>query len=140
MSIDKAKFDENDHQLNFDFDEWVALNKIDPQAFEERRLQWCKQMISNAPEQYQKRLSGLLFQINMEKRRSSNAMDSCIRISGLMWDKFTELRGGLQSLANQGTNQNSPFSSQKINQKTTSLKKSAKIIDFSYAVSAHENF
>lgn len=140
MSIDKAKFDDNNHQLNFDFDEWVTLNKIDPQAFEERRLQWCKQMINNSPKQYQKRLSGLLFQINMEKRRSSNAMDSCIRISGLMWDKFTELRGELQSLANQGRNQNALFNSQKFSRRTTSLKKNAKIIDFSSAVSAQENF
>ncbi len=84
--------------MNFDFDEWVALAKRDPKAFEQRRLEWCQRFIASAPHDYQRRLSGILFQINMEKRRSANAVDSCIRLSQLMWDKFEELRQELQTL------------------------------------------
>lgn len=134
MSIDKAKFDHNDQCLNFDFDEWVTLSKIDPQAFEQRRLQWCNQLIQSAPAPCKRRLSGLLFQINMEKRRSSNPMDSCLRLSGLMWEKFNELRSELQHLSNSSKpeTQNFHTSSQQ------ALQESAEIIEFSDSDSARK--
>ncbi len=96
MSSNKAKYQENDRTLHFDFDEWLELHRRDPEAFEARRLEWSQNLIDNAPQAYQRRLSGLLFQINMHKQRSANAMDSCIRLSGLMWDKLHELREELQ--------------------------------------------
>jgi len=98
VDINNVSTTENDRSMNFDFDEWVALAKCDPQAFEQRRLEWCQRFIAGAPHDYQRRLSGILFQINMEKRRSANAVDSCIRLSQLMWDKFEELRQELQAL------------------------------------------
>ena len=98
MSSNKLKYELNDQTLNFDFDEWVALNKEDPEAFERRRIEWSRQLINNASPSCQRRLSGLLFQINMEKRRSANAMDSCIKLSRLMWEKFHQLRDELQVL------------------------------------------
>jgi len=93
-----SKYETNDNDLNFDFDEWVTLYEHDPEAFESRRLKWNETIVNQAPPAYQRRLSGLVFQINMEKRRSKNAMDSCIRISGLMWNKFHELKTELQEL------------------------------------------
>ena len=98
MNSNKLKYELNDQTLHFDFDEWVALNKEDPEAFEKRRVVWCQQLINSAPPSSQRRLNGLFFQINMEKQRSSNAMDSCIRLSKLMWEKFHELRDELQGL------------------------------------------
>lgn len=98
MNINKSTFEKNDRDLNFDFDEWAALYKADPEAFESRRKMWNDQLIKKAPAPYQRRLSGLLFQIDMEKKRSKNAMDSCIRISALMWDKFHELKNELQAI------------------------------------------
>ncbi len=100
MSSEKLKFELNDQTLHFDFDEWAALHKEDPDAFEARRVEWSQQLIENAPPAYQRRLSGLLFQINMEKQRSANAVDSCIKISRLMWDRFHHLRQELQELVN----------------------------------------
>lgn len=110
MNSNKLKYELNDQTLNFDFDEWVALNKEDPEAFEKRRMEWCRQLINTAPSSCQRRLNGLFFQINMEKQRSSNAMDSCLRLSKLMWEKFHDLRDelqGLMSLPSEPT-QNSP--------------------------------
>lgn len=133
MSIDKAKFDHNDQCLNFDFDEWVTLSKVDPEAFEQRRLQWCNQLIQGAPEPCKRRLHGLLFQINMEKRRSSNAMDSCIRLSNLMWDKFTELSGELQHLSNNSM----PETRYSVTSSHQVLQKSADIIEFSNTEPTH---
>lgn len=98
MTNKNATFKLNDQTLNFDFDEWVALHKQDPEAFEQRRIEWCNQLIQSAPPSCHRRLSGLLFQINMQKRQSANAMDSCLRISRLMWEKFYALRDELQML------------------------------------------
>lgn len=134
MSTEKAKFDRNDEWLRFDFDEWVNLNRTDPQAFERRRLEWCNRLIDGAQASNKKRLSGLLFQVNMKRRRSSNAMDSCFRISGLMWDKFNELRSQLQQLANNPmpvTQNTTPTSGQLLQQ-------SADIIDFSLSATGNQ--
>lgn len=98
MIINRSKIASNDRSMNFDFDEWQELYQTSPEEFEARRLQWCEQIIKDAPQDYQRRLSGLLFQINMEKRRSKNPMDSCLRVSGLMWNKLLELRSELQGL------------------------------------------
>ena len=98
MSGNRSASDAVDAKISFDFDEWVALNKEDPEAFERRRIEWSRQLINNASPSCQRRLSGLLFQINMEKRRSANAMDSCIKLSKLMWEKFHQLRDELQVL------------------------------------------
>lgn len=98
MNPKQSKLQHNNQTLNFDFDEWAALYRNDPQAFEQRRQQWCKHLISSAPTGYQRRLNGLLFQIDMEKQRSSNAMDSCLKLSRLMWDSFHHMREELQSL------------------------------------------
>jgi hypothetical protein len=130
VNRDKAKFDDNNRLLQFDFEEWEALNITDPQAFEERRLEWCKQLIESAPERCHRRLSGLLFQINMEKRRSPNAMSSCLRLSGMMWEKFTRFKSEVQLFSNQRRHENHAFKSQKIRGKTETPQNSAKIIDF----------
>ena len=134
MSIDKAKLDRNDQCLHFDFDEWVNLNKTDPQAFERRRLEWCNRFIDGAQASNKKRLSGLLFQVNMERRRSTNAIGSCLRMTGLMWDKFNELRSELQHLASNPmpATQNTTSTSVQL------LQQSADIIDFSLAATGHQ--
>lgn len=134
MSTEKAKFDRNDECLQFDFDEWVNLNRTDPQAFERRRLEWCNRFIDGTQAANKKRLSGLLFQINMKRRQSSNAMDACLRISGLMWEKFNELRSELQPLAG------NPLP---VTQNTTSTsgqlwQQSADIIDFSLLATGNQ--
>ncbi len=104
MKKNRSDLAANDAELNFDFDEWVELYRQSPEQFEQRRLQWCHQVIDSAPQAYQRRLSGILFQINMEKRRSRNPIQHCMRISQMMWDKFDELNSGLQTLCKDPVN------------------------------------
>ncbi len=100
MKKNRSDYAVNDAELNFDFDEWVELYRQSPEQFEQRRLNWSRRVIEDAPKSYQRRLSGILFQINMEKRRSSNPIQHCMRISQMMWDKFDEMNSGLQALCN----------------------------------------
>ncbi len=85
--------------FSFDFDEWHRLSQESPEKFERKRRQLCQQFIENSPRKYQRRLQGLMFQIDMNRRKSANPMDSCIRLSGLMWDSFHELVEGLKQLS-----------------------------------------
>ena len=70
VNIGKTKNESSNVDLTFDFEEWVQLFKTGPESFEQRRLQCSDRIVQSAPEDYQHRLAGLLFQINMEKRRS----------------------------------------------------------------------
>lgn len=78
-----------------EFDELMRLAKEDPEALERLRQEAIEDLISNAPEQHQRRLRGLQFQVDMERQRAKNPMDSCIKISRLMHDSFSKLRDTL---------------------------------------------
>ncbi|HBF07931.1 MAG TPA: DUF3135 domain-containing protein [Gammaproteobacteria bacterium] len=73
----------------------MRLAKEDPEALERLRQEAIEDLISNAPEQHQRRLRGLQFQVDMERQRAKNPMDSCIKISRLMHDSFSKLRDTL---------------------------------------------
>ena len=87
---------------DIDFDEWMALYEADPEAFEQRREQLIRTTIESAPDQHQRRLNGLQFQIDMERRRADSPLQSCMRISSMMWERFDEMRGHLNELSNNG--------------------------------------
>ncbi len=78
-----------------EFDELMRLAKEDPEALERLRQEAIEDLISNAPEQHQRRLRGLQFQVDMERQKAKNPMDSCIKISRLMHDSFSKLRDTL---------------------------------------------
>ena len=84
-----------------DFDEWMALYQNDPEAFEHRREALIQQTISNAPQEHQRRLNGLQFQVDMERRRSDSPLQSCMQISSMMWERFDDLRGKLNHFKHQ---------------------------------------
>jgi hypothetical protein len=86
---------------DFDFDTWMQLYKTDPEAFECRREALIKDAISSAPVEQQRRLNGLQFQIDMERRRSNSALQGCMRISSMMWKKCDQMRGKLNELSQQ---------------------------------------
>jgi len=90
---------DNALSFEFDFDEWRLLHDRDPEAFECRRRQWVDQIIDSAPVEQRRRLRGLMFQVDMERRRAANPVDSCMRISALMWDRFGELKSHLNAMA-----------------------------------------
>lgn len=84
----------------FDFDSWARLAKQDPDAFETRRREVIARAIDNAPDDSRRRLQGLQFQVDMERRRARTPMAACLRISSMMWHSLVGARG-LQSSLNQ---------------------------------------
>jgi len=70
----------------FDFDEWAQLARRDPQAFEARRRAAIEVFIHNAPARRLRRLRGLQFRIDLERRRAGTPMAACIRLNSMMWD------------------------------------------------------
>ncbi len=70
----------------------------DPQGLERIREQLCSQLIENAPQKYRKRLYGLQFQIDMERRRSKNPMHSCIKLSQMMLDSYQNMQDAIANI------------------------------------------
>ncbi len=83
---------------DFDFDDWAALARSDPDAFESRRREAIQSIIDGAPVEQQARLRGLQFRIDLERSRSTTALSACIRLNRLMWDQFALLRESLDEL------------------------------------------
>lgn len=75
------------HSFEFDFDYWMKLNKDDPDVFEDKRKKLLDQFIENSFH-HKRRIQGLQFKIDMERRKARSAMGSCIRLSDLMKDYF----------------------------------------------------
>lgn len=88
----------------FDFDEWAALAKTDPEAFAQRRAAAVEDLIASAPLERQHRLRCLQWCIDMERQRCSNPMHACIHFFNKMWDSVYGERGLLNALMMQNTN------------------------------------
>lgn len=71
---------------DFDFDYWADLARRDPQRFEAERLRVLDAAISRASPGFRRRLQGLQFQLDMERRRAKTPLAACIRFSELMLD------------------------------------------------------
>ena len=87
-----------------DFDELAMLAKQDPQKFEALREKLCNELIDSAPEPQRRRLRGLQFQVDMERRKAATPMAACIRISEMMHTSFDELRYALNEATGMQTN------------------------------------
>ena len=74
------------------FDELKKLAEKDPKEFEALRKELCEKTIESSASSMQKRLRGLQFQIDMERRRAKTPMASCIKISKMMHDSLHELQ------------------------------------------------
>ncbi|HET8706584.1 MAG TPA: DUF3135 domain-containing protein, partial [Pseudomonadales bacterium] len=77
------------------FDELMNLAKNDPEGLEALRTRLVEDLITSAPTEYQRRLRGLQFQIDMERRRAHSPMAACIRISNMMHESLDRLREAL---------------------------------------------
>lgn len=84
----------NSDKDGFDFDEWVALARDDPGAFEARRDALIREAIDQAPLHFQKKLYGLQFQVDMIRQRSSHPLGACVRINRLMMDHLYQQEFG----------------------------------------------
>lgn len=96
---DKSYIGSNFHLDEFDFNEWKALYENDPDAFEKKRQKWVKSLIQSAPSQYQRRLKGLMFQVDAERARAKTPVQACINISQMMWSSTADLKCFLEDLA-----------------------------------------
>ena len=84
----------------FDFDYWRQLAEEDPESFENLRNRMIDEVIDSSPEPMRKRLRGLQWRIDMEIRRSRNALDSCIRLNRMMLDSVYAKDGLVDSVRN----------------------------------------
>lgn len=82
-----------------EFDQLREMAQKDPEGLERLRVQLCDQLIQSAPEAYRRKLRGLQFRVDMERRRAKNPMAACIAISGMMHDSFDRLRQVLNEAA-----------------------------------------
>ena len=81
------------------FDKLKDMAQHNPTGLERLRIELVEQLIHEAPEEYRRRLRGLQFRIDMERRKAKSAMAACITISGMMHDSFDKLRMALNEAA-----------------------------------------
>lgn len=84
--------------MEFNFDEWSALYRSDPEEFERRRTEEIRKVIAAAPATSRRRIEGLQFRIDMERRRAKTPLAACIALNRMMWDSFMELQQALRDL------------------------------------------
>jgi hypothetical protein len=96
MKVDQSCF-------SFDFDQWKTLAETDPEAFERRRKAVIDSFIGGVKPSKRQRLRGLQWRVDMERDRSSNPMQSFLRIYTLMWDSVCGERGLLQACTSSAT-------------------------------------
>ena len=78
-----------------DFDTLQTMARHDPTGLERLRLRLVHELIAGADPARQRRLQGLQFQIDMERRRAPNPMAACIRLSTLMRDSLLRMQQAL---------------------------------------------
>lgn len=81
------------------FDKMREMAQHNPDELERLRIKLCEELIHQAPESYRRRLRGLQFRIDMERRKAKSPMAACITISGMMHDSFDKLRMALNEAA-----------------------------------------
>lgn len=82
-----------------EFDVLREMAQNNPEQLEQLRVEMCDQLIQEAPAHVRRRLRGLQFQIDMERRRAKSSMAACIAISGMMHESFDRLRQVLNEAA-----------------------------------------
>lgn len=78
------------------FDELKQLAEHSPEKLEQLRSDEIERVIARAPETMKRRLRGLQFQIDCQRRLHKNPLASCIAISRMMRDSLQQLNAALQ--------------------------------------------
>ena len=79
------------------FDTLAELAREKPDELEQLRQRITRDVISSAPRHMHERLNGLQFQIDMERRRSTSAVSTCLKISSMMNESLADLREALSN-------------------------------------------
>lgn len=74
----------------------MKLAKSDPEGLERLRLDHIESLINSAPEATQRRLRGLQFQIDCQRRLHKHPMGACLSISKMMMASLQRLNEALQ--------------------------------------------
>jgi len=75
-----------------EFDVLVDMARHDPERLEALRVSLSEDIIRSAPnEKTRKRLKGLQFQVDMERRKARSPMAACIKISEMMCHSLKDL-------------------------------------------------
>jgi len=91
-----------------DFDTLKQLAEQNPKALEDLRQQFINDLINNASPDLQRRLRGLQFQIDAQRRIHKNPLAACIKLSEMMYDSFSELRYALNDVTGHGAERPRP--------------------------------
>ncbi len=75
-----------------DFDTLKELAEKDPEALERLREEYVQDVIDSAPPELRRRLQGLQFQIDAQRRIHTTPLSSCMKLSQMMYKSFNELR------------------------------------------------
>lgn len=74
-----------------EFEVLVDMARNDPDGLEHLRRRLCNQIIDQARPCQRRRLRGLQFQVDMERRRASTPLAALIRISAMMHASLRQL-------------------------------------------------
>jgi hypothetical protein len=72
-----------------DFDQWSALAKSDPVAFELQRARFIEDTISAMPVHKQQRMRCLQWKIDQVRNQARTPMAACVKLSEMMWESLT---------------------------------------------------
>lgn len=97
---------------HIDFDDWSALARRDPEAFERRRAEVLENFIQQMPESKQHRMRCLQWRVDRVRERASNPVAACIRLSQMMWESLMGDGGLLEALEDFQHGRRSPRLSQ----------------------------
>ena len=73
-------------QNDFDFDYWSRLYQDSPEEFENKRKELIQNLIQNCYNQ--RKLKGMQFRLDMERKLKKHPMGSCLSFSNLMFESF----------------------------------------------------
>lgn len=77
------------------FDELKEMAAERPEELENLRQRMTDDILRDAPEERRRRLLGIVFRIDAERRKAKNPLQACIKISQMMMDSALELRDGI---------------------------------------------
>lgn len=81
---------------SFDFDTWMELARLDPDAFGEARQMALEQVIAAADNS--EKLRCLQWRVDSELLRTGTPLQACLSLSGMILEKFNDLLGTLMLL------------------------------------------
>lgn len=94
---------QNSDQYHPNFEELLNLAKNDPAQFEVKRLEYIELFFTKVPDEKQRRLRGLQWQIDQARQLARTPMASCLNIMNQMWDSLSKLNDEQRTLSELAT-------------------------------------